>query len=181
MTEDPRIIELTIRHYQELLKLPAVERLARLQDPAVRATILNDEPSAELVRRLSQFRQQITTRWDRMFVMGDPPDYEPEASSSIAAMAQRSNHSPSEVAYDYLAGGLDKAAREALVEHLEGCANCRTEVAELNAVWRGLEAVKTGMESAPDEGARANRAGRVVSWIPAFAGMTARFIILTAD
>ncbi len=53
-----------------------------------------------------------------------------------------------------LAGVLDKAAREALVEHLEGCANCRTEVAELNAVWRGLEAVKTGMESAPDEGAK---------------------------
>jgi HEAT repeat protein len=53
-----------------------------------------------------------------------------------------------------LAGGLDKAAREALVEHLEGCANCRTEVAELNAVWRGLEAVKTGMESAPDESAK---------------------------
>jgi HEAT repeat protein len=54
-----------------------------------------------------------------------------------------------------LAGGLDKAAREALVEHLEGCASCRTEVAELNAVWRGLEAVKTGMESAPDESAKA--------------------------
>ncbi len=54
----------------------------------MRATILNDEPSAELVRRLSQFRQRITTRWDRMFVMGDPPDYEPEASSSIGAMAQ---------------------------------------------------------------------------------------------
>jgi N-acyl-D-aspartate/D-glutamate deacylase len=94
--------------YQALLKLPAAERLARLQDPAVRAAILNDEPSAELVGRLSQFRQQITTRWDRMFVMGDPPDYEPAASSSIAAMAQRSNHSPAEVAYDYLAGGLDK-------------------------------------------------------------------------
>jgi N-acyl-D-amino-acid deacylase len=94
--------------YQELLKLPAKERLARLQDPAVRATILNDRPSDELVRRLSQFRMQITTRWDRMFVMGDPPDYEPEASSSIAAMAKRSNHSPDEVAYDYLAGGLDK-------------------------------------------------------------------------
>jgi N-acyl-D-aspartate/D-glutamate deacylase len=74
----------------------------------MRAAILADEPSDELVRRLSQFRQQITTRWDRMFVMGDPPDYEPEASSSIAAMAHRSNHSPAEVAYDYLAGGLDK-------------------------------------------------------------------------
>ena len=65
-------------------------------------------PSDELVQRLSQFRMRITTSWDRMFVMGDPPDYEPEASKSIAAMAQRSNHTPDEVAYDYLAGGLDK-------------------------------------------------------------------------
>jgi N-acyl-D-aspartate/D-glutamate deacylase len=94
--------------YQELLKLPAPERLARLHDPVVRAAVLNDEPSVGLVQRLSQFRRQITTRWDRMFVMGDPPDYEPEASSSVAAMAARSNRSPAEVAYDYLAGGLDR-------------------------------------------------------------------------
>ena len=94
--------------YQELLKLPAKERLARLQDPEVRARILADKPSDELVRRLSQFRMRITTAWDRMFIMGDPPDYEPEASKSIGAIARRSNHSPDEVAYDYLAGGLDK-------------------------------------------------------------------------
>lgn len=94
--------------YQELLKLPAAERLKRLQDPAVRAAILADAPSDELVRRLSQFRMRITTGWDRMFVMGDPPDYEPEASKSIGAIARRSNHTPDEVAYDYLAGGLDK-------------------------------------------------------------------------
>jgi hypothetical protein len=53
-----------------------------------------------------------------------------------------------------LAGQLDKAAREALVEHLEGCAGCRTEVAELNTVWRGLETVKNGMDRAPDAGAK---------------------------
>ena len=94
--------------YQELLKLPPAERLKRLQDPAVRAAILADKPSDELVRRLSQFRMRITTGWDRMFVMGDPPDYEPEASKSIGAIARRSNHTPDEVAYDYLAGGLDK-------------------------------------------------------------------------
>src|ERR1039457_6278726 len=49
-----------------------------------------------------------------------------------------------------LAGRLNKADRDALVEHLEGCAGCRTEVAELNAVWRGLETVKAGMDAAPD-------------------------------
>src|SRR5665811_2627803 len=53
-----------------------------------------------------------------------------------------------------LAGRLNKADREALVEHLEGCAGCRTEVAELNAVWRGLETVKSGMDAAPDAGAK---------------------------
>jgi anti-sigma factor RsiW len=41
-----------------------------------------------------------------------------------------------------LGGRLDKAAREKLVEHLETCASCRTEVAELNAVWRALESMK---------------------------------------
>src|SRR6185312_17072264 len=45
--------------YGELLKLPAAERIRRLNDPAMRARILAEAPSAELVRRLSQFRQQI--------------------------------------------------------------------------------------------------------------------------
>lgn len=53
-----------------------------------------------------------------------------------------------------LAGRLDKAARELLVEHLEGCAGCRTEVAELNAVWRGLEPLKVATDAPPDPGAK---------------------------
>jgi hypothetical protein len=54
-----------------------------------------------------------------------------------------------------LAGRLNQADRDALVEHLEGCAGCRTEVAELNAVWRGLETVKSGMDdAAPNAGAK---------------------------
>ena len=74
----------------------------------MRAQILSEAPSAELIHRLSQFRQRITTSWHRMFPMGDPPNYEPEASDSIAAIAARSNHTPDEVAYDYLAGGAEK-------------------------------------------------------------------------
>jgi hypothetical protein len=38
-----------------------------------------------------------------------------------------------------LAGQLDAAARERLIEHLETCAACRADLAELNVVWRGLE------------------------------------------
>ncbi|MCU1233553.1 MAG: anti-ECFsigma factor, ChrR [Candidatus Solibacter sp.] len=56
---------------------------------------------------------------------------------------------------EVLAGRLDKAAREQLVEHLEGCAGCRAEVAELNAVWRGMENLKAEPDDAPQSAAKA--------------------------
>ena len=52
--------------------------------------------------RLGPLIQLVATRWDRMYVMGNPPDYEPRAETSVAAIAARTNHSPDEVAYDYL-------------------------------------------------------------------------------
>jgi N-acyl-D-amino-acid deacylase len=93
--------------YQALLKLPVEERMRRMQDPAVRAQILDDVPSEELLSRISQFRQHITRRWNRMFKLGDPPDYEPPESESIAAIAAREGRTPDEVAYDYLAASPD--------------------------------------------------------------------------
>jgi hypothetical protein len=42
----------------------------------------------------------------------------------------------------FLAGRLDAAAREQVIEHLETCSGCRADVAELGAVWRGLESMK---------------------------------------
>ncbi len=56
---------------------------------------------------------------------------------------------------EVLAGRLDKNAREQLVEHLEGCAGCRAEVAELNAVWRGMENLKAESDDAPQAAAKA--------------------------
>ncbi|WP_149538306.1 N-acyl-D-amino-acid deacylase family protein [Siccirubricoccus phaeus] len=89
--------------YQRLLQLPIAERMKRLQDPAVRAEVLADTPSGELLNRLSQFRQHIVRRWHRMFKLGNPPNYEPAESESIAAIAQREGRTPDEVAYDYIA------------------------------------------------------------------------------
>ena len=71
--------------YQALLQLPVAERIRRMQDPAFRAQVLNEAPSAELLNRLSQFRQRITTGWNRMFPMSDPPNYEPAQESSLGA------------------------------------------------------------------------------------------------
>jgi N-acyl-D-amino-acid deacylase len=88
--------------YAQLDGLSRAGQLARLRDPEVRRMILADKPSEEQVRKMPQFRQLITSRWDRIFVMGDPPDYEPGPEASIASISARSNRTPDEVAYDYM-------------------------------------------------------------------------------
>ena len=42
---------------------------------------------------------------------------------------------------EVLAGRLDKAARDRVIEHMETCSSCRAEMAELGVVWRGMEAL----------------------------------------
>jgi hypothetical protein len=59
-------------------------------------------PSDVEVAKLSQFRQLVTSRWDKFFTMDDPPDYEPGPEKSVAAIAARTNHTPDEIAYDYI-------------------------------------------------------------------------------
>ena len=44
----------------------------------------------------------VAKRFDKFFVMGNPPDYEPGPEKSIAAIAQREGRTPEEVAYDYI-------------------------------------------------------------------------------
>lgn len=88
--------------YKGVEALPLSERLVRLRDPLVRAAILADEPSPQLLARLGPLTQLIAKRWDRMYVMGDPPDYEPRAETSVAGIAAREGKPPEAVAYDYL-------------------------------------------------------------------------------
>jgi N-acyl-D-aspartate/D-glutamate deacylase len=82
------------------LSVPAQRE--RLRDPEFRRAILAEAPSPAEVAKLAQFRQLITTRWDKIFAMGNPPDYEPTEEMSIAAIAARTNHTPDEIAYDYM-------------------------------------------------------------------------------
>jgi hypothetical protein len=51
-----------------------------------------------------------------------------------------------------LAGRLESDAREKLIAHLELCSACRADMAEIGAVWRGLEAMPV---PEPDSSARA--------------------------
>ncbi len=54
--------------YREVDGLGIAEQRKRLADPDLRSRILAEKPSAEEVSRLAQFRQLITTRWDRFFL-----------------------------------------------------------------------------------------------------------------
>jgi len=90
--------------FAALLKLPLADRLAKLRDPVIRAKILNEESSEELLSILPPLQRPIATRWDRQYVLGDPPDYEPDDSRSIAALAAKTNLTPEEFCYDYLTG-----------------------------------------------------------------------------
>ncbi len=88
--------------YKAIEHLPIEEQRRRLRDPQVRRKILAEKPSEAEVAKLAQFRQAITRRWDKFFVMGNPPDYEPGPEKSVDAIATREGRSPDEVAYDYI-------------------------------------------------------------------------------
>jgi N-acyl-D-aspartate/D-glutamate deacylase len=88
--------------YKALESLPIEEQRRRLRDPETRRKILADTPSEAEIAKLAQFRQVVAKRFDKFFVMGNPPDYEPGPEKSVAAIAQREGRTPEEVAYDYI-------------------------------------------------------------------------------
>jgi len=80
--------------FRELASLPVPELAKAMADPSVKQRVL-DAAAAEGRGVLSGF--------DRMFELGDPPDYEPDASTSIQARAEREGRDPLELTYDLLA------------------------------------------------------------------------------
>ncbi len=82
--------------YRKIAHLPIAERVAILRQSEFRARLLTEEYEG------SKRGAERIERWDRMFPLGDPPDYEPAADRSIAAIAARQGRTPSEVVYDVL-------------------------------------------------------------------------------
>lgn len=81
--------------WNEIEHLPFAEKMKRLVEPSFRAKLISETiEDATLLRRV--------TKWDRIFPLGDPPDYEPAAETSVAAIAAREGRNPAEVAYDML-------------------------------------------------------------------------------
>ncbi len=81
--------------WDSVAPLPFAARLAALRDPSLRARLLAEAPrDPSLARRLRT--------WDRIFPLGDPPDYEPPPERSLGAEAARLGVDPAALAYDRL-------------------------------------------------------------------------------
>ena len=89
--------------YKAIQHKSVAERLAIMRDPAFRAKLL-----AEAHEPLRSDMAARLTDYDRMFPLGDPPDYEPAQESSLGARARREGRDPREVVYDYLIEGEGK-------------------------------------------------------------------------
>jgi N-acyl-D-aspartate/D-glutamate deacylase len=81
--------------YDAIAELPFAEKIAALRQPELRAKILAEDTRDDGLRRRVR-------RWDRMFPMSDPPNYEPSPDDSIAAHAARAGLDPAEFTYDLL-------------------------------------------------------------------------------
>jgi N-acyl-D-amino-acid deacylase len=83
--------------YQEIADLPLSARVERMLSPQVRARILDDRPGDAAVPLAAMVR-----RFDEMFPMSDPLDYEPRREEAIGPRARRLGIRPEELAYDLL-------------------------------------------------------------------------------
>jgi N-acyl-D-aspartate/D-glutamate deacylase len=81
--------------FDAIADLPFEQKIAALRQPELRAKILSEDTGDDSLRRRVR-------RWDRMFPMSDPPNYEPSPDDSIAARAVRVGRDPAEFAYDLL-------------------------------------------------------------------------------
>jgi N-acyl-D-aspartate/D-glutamate deacylase len=80
--------------YRAIAKLPLEERLKRLRQPDLRAAILSESPSS------TDDPLFFRPNYEKMYLLGDPPDYEQPAENALGPQARRQGGKPEELAYD---------------------------------------------------------------------------------
>jgi N-acyl-D-aspartate/D-glutamate deacylase len=80
--------------YKALAHLPLAERVARLRQPEVRAAILNENASD------TDDPLFFRPNYDKMYLLGNPPDYEQSPEKTLGAQARREGRRPEELAYE---------------------------------------------------------------------------------
>jgi N-acyl-D-aspartate/D-glutamate deacylase len=80
--------------YRAIAHLPLAERLARLRQAEVRAAILSESASP------TDDPLFFKPNYDKMYLLGDPPDYEQPPENALGARARKLGKQPEELAYD---------------------------------------------------------------------------------
>ena len=92
---------------RELADLELDERVARMREPEMRATLIEEHAS-----RTRGMSGMVAQSFHKMFPLGDPPDYEPRPEHSIKGRAESAGVEPVEMAYDML---LERDGRELML------------------------------------------------------------------
>ena len=91
--------------FVEIEKKTLAEKLAILHDPAFRKRLMSETPRSDVpAYGVGEF--------ERMFPLGDPPNYEPSEDQSLARLAAAQNMEPEDLAYDLL---LDEEGKNFLL------------------------------------------------------------------
>src|SRR5579862_8493812 len=91
--------------FQEIKEKSLAEKVRIMRDPSFRARILQESAEREKNHPLGRG----IMAFDRMFPLGNPPNYEPPKETAVAAIAEREGRTPAEVAYDLLLGDEGRA------------------------------------------------------------------------
>nr|WP_070960953.1 amidohydrolase family protein [Hyphomonas sp. Mor2] len=83
--------------YQSIANEPFEKRVHMLSDRAFQQRLLNDQPDAD-----NPFVKSILRNFGKMFVLGDPPDYEPSEDKTVAAIANARGTTPEAVVLDLM-------------------------------------------------------------------------------
>jgi N-acyl-D-aspartate/D-glutamate deacylase len=80
--------------YRAIAHLPLAERVALMRQPEVRAAILSETATA------TDDPLFFRPDYDKMYLLGDPPDYEQPPENALGAQARQRGCKPEELAYD---------------------------------------------------------------------------------
>ena len=98
----------------KLSALPLAERITELRKTEVRKQILS-ETAEYPVPQMKVVVEMINNSLDKIFRLGDPPDYEPPAEASCEAQARKLGIDPFELLYDWL---LEMDGKQLLMQTL---------------------------------------------------------------
>lgn len=80
--------------YKAIAHLPLAERLKRLHQPETKAAILGEHATS------TDDPLFFRPNYDKMYLLGNPPDYEQPPENTLGAQAKRQGRRPEELAYE---------------------------------------------------------------------------------